>query len=76
MGRKLKYTKEEIIDFLKSIGKSVLSKTDIDKNDKIPFSSATLTRYFGSWNSALIAAGLDHGKAGRKKKIELNKTDE
>lgn len=76
MGRKLKYTKEEIIDFLKSIGKSVLSKTDIDKNDKIPFSSATLTRYFGSWNSALAAAGLDHGKAGRKPLNKLKSLDE
>ena len=67
MGRKLKYTKEELIETLKSIGKSTISKIDVDKNDKISFGSATLMRYFGSWNKAVEAAGLNNSRPGRKK---------
>jgi hypothetical protein len=55
-----KYTKEQLIFFLKSFSKE-LSRTptckDINKSGKYP-SSKTYINRFSSWNSALVKAGL------------------
>lgn len=69
MGRKQKYTREDLISIMKSLNKQNLSKIDIDNHTNI--GSMTIIRYFGSWSNALLAAGLQEGKiTGRPKKIK------
>lgn len=70
VGRRKKYTEEELIKALKNIGKQTLSKIDVDKNPNIEFGSMTVIRHFGSWNKAMKMAGLNHGKVGRKRKMK------
>jgi hypothetical protein len=69
MGRKQKYTQEELIKIMQSLKKKNLSKIDIDNCTDI--GSMTVVRYFGSWSNALRAAGLEEGKiTGRPKKYK------
>ena len=66
----MKYSKTQLINILKSVGKDHVSKKDIDKNPTIDCGSMTIIRYFGSWKNALEEAGLKPGKiTGRKRKI-------
>jgi tRNA1(Val) A37 N6-methylase TrmN6 len=70
MARPSKYTSEDLIKIMKSVGKKNLSKKDIDKNPNIECGSMTIIRYFGSWKQALSAAGLEQGVITGRKKIK------
>ncbi len=55
-----KYTREQLIFFMKKLAKRLRSPpraADMDKDKKMP-SSSTYMKRFGSWNSALETAGL------------------
>lgn len=68
-GRPKKHTKESLIKALQSLGKTHVSKKDVDKNPSVDFGSMTIIRYFGSWNQGLREAGLKPGiRTGRKRK--------
>lgn len=54
------YSKEKLITYLKSLNKQYVSQSYIDSCPNTPCSS-TFKRYFGSWKSALISAGLNTG---------------
>lgn len=70
MARPKKYKKEDLIKILQSLGKTHVSKKDIDSNPDIECGSMTIIRYFGSWKNALNAAGLKPGiKTGRKPNV-------
>ena len=68
MARPIKYTEEELLEILRSVGKENISKIDVDSNPLLP-GSMTIIRKFGSWNRAVKLAGLKPGrKTGRKVK--------
>ncbi|MBT3720088.1 hypothetical protein HN789_05095 [archaeon] len=68
-----KYTKEQLIFYLKKYSKE-LKKTptikDINKNKKVP-SSSTYMKRFGSWNNSLKKAGLKINIVKKFEKKEL-----
>jgi len=68
-----KYTKEQLIFYLKKLAKE-LKKTptikNINKKKKYP-SSSTYTKRFGSWNNSLKKAGLKINSRKKYDKTEL-----
>ncbi len=60
-----KENKEQIIEFMKQNLASEPSKSAWNLREDTPCSSSTVSRLFGSWNNAVIAAGL---KPLRKKR--------
>ena len=72
-----KYTKEQLIFYLKKYSKE-LKKTptikDINKNKKVP-SSSTYMKRFGSWNNSLKKAGLTINIVKKFEKKELTENE-
>jgi len=56
----MKYTKEELINYLRSFSLDNISQSYIDKLNGP--SSSTYKRHFGSWRNAINCAGIDVGK--------------
>ena len=67
MNKNKKYTKEYLINCLKSLQKEYISKFDIDNNKNIP-SSSTFKRYFGSWSNAIKE---ENAEEVRKRKLAI-----
>ena len=68
-----RYTKEQLIFFLKKLAKETKKTptiSDINKNKKYPSSSTYMSR-FGSWNNALKKADLKLNSQKKFKKLEL-----
>lgn len=56
----MKFSKEKLIYYLKSLNREHVSQSYVDSLPNIPCSS-TYKRVFGSWSNALCAAGLKGG---------------